>query len=282
MTLSPDGLHSAAVVETEPLLETEIFKFRKGCYSVAIDGKAWEKSFMNVWEPCFSKDGTRTAASVRTDYIDYTIAVDGKIWNKNYSSVWAPVFSPGTDTVVAPVKEAGQWTLAGKDGPIWDTTFYQLWHPAFAGRENRIGAIVSPKYGLWTVAVDGKAWDTRFNQVVTDLSLSLDGERAGCVFKHDDKWGIAVDGKPWQGRFEMAWKPVFGPDATNVAAKVEINGTYTLVINGNVLDRKFTRLEMPVFSQDGRRLLVRGIEKNIFYREIIDLDQFSGQILRRR
>lgn len=107
MVLSPDGKRAAAIVETEPVLEGEIFKFRKGCYSVAVDGKPWDKSFMNVWDPCFSSDCQHTAATVRHNYYEYSIAVDGKPWDKSYGSVWEPRFSPVDSSVTAPVKQGG-------------------------------------------------------------------------------------------------------------------------------------------------------------------------------
>lgn len=49
--LSADGAHTAAAVQTEPLGQAEIFKFKQGVFSVAVDGEPWERNFVNVWTP---------------------------------------------------------------------------------------------------------------------------------------------------------------------------------------------------------------------------------------
>jgi hypothetical protein len=58
----------------------------------------------------------------------------------------------------------------------------------------------------------------------------------------------------------MAWPPVFSPDSRHVAAKVERDGRFHIAVDGVVFDTDYTHLWDPVFSPDGTKLLVRGIE----------------------
>ncbi|MGM0787388.1 MAG: electron transfer complex subunit TmcD, partial [Thermodesulfobacteriota bacterium] len=68
-----------------------------------------------------------------------------------------------------------------------------------------------------------------------------------------------VDDKIWDFQCEMAWKPVFSPDGSHVAAKVEKNGSYAILVDGRPLDMVFAEAWQPVFSPDGGRLLVKGV-----------------------
>ena len=70
-TLSPDGKHTAATVQVEPLGEADVFKFFEGVWSVAVDGKAWDSKYINTWRPIFSPDNSSVAAEIRTDIADY-------------------------------------------------------------------------------------------------------------------------------------------------------------------------------------------------------------------
>jgi hypothetical protein len=57
----------------------------------------------------------------------------------------------------------------------------------------------------------------------------------------------------------MAWQPVFSPDGAHVAAKVEKNGRFTILLNGRPIDMTFADAWQPVFSPDSRKLLVRAV-----------------------
>jgi hypothetical protein len=58
----------------------------------------------------------------------------------------------------------------------------------------------------------------------------------------------------------MAWQPVFSPDGSHVAAKVEKGGRYRLYIDGRPLKTEFTQLWNPIFSPDAKKILVRAVE----------------------
>ena len=44
MSLSPCGQHTAASVQVQDLTEGDIHTFKKGIYTVAVDGNAWEET----------------------------------------------------------------------------------------------------------------------------------------------------------------------------------------------------------------------------------------------
>ncbi len=284
MILSPDGQKTAAVVESVPVLESEIFKFRSGCYSVAVNGDVWDRNFMNVWNPSFSDDSNHVAASVRTSYYDYYIAVDGKIWDKPFSSVWDPRFAPlhalttsekttisNNYSVTAPVKKSGKWFLA-KDGEIfWDRPYFQLWHHLYSPDGTKIAAIVAPEFGRWTIAIDNIPWEITFSDYVSDPLFSPDGNRIACLFKDKGKWGVAVDGKPWDCLFDMVWTPVFCYNGSHIAVKVKQDGFYHIALNGTILDAKYEDMANPLFSPDNSCMLIRGRQGNLYNREIIKL-----------
>lgn len=291
MVISPDSEKTAAVVESVPVLESEIFKFRTGCYSVAINGEAWDRNFMNVWDPTFSQDSKHVAASVRTSYYDYYIAVDGRTWDTAFSSVWEPRFAPlaaanaetkpSSDadnftnsrnySVTAPVKKGGKWFLA-KDGVIfWDRPYFQLWHHLYSPDGSKIAAIVSPEFGRWTVACDNTPWSLTFSDYVSDPIFSPDGNRIACIFKENGRWGAAVDGKAWDCMFDMAWQPVFSNSGSHLAFKVKIDGSYHIAVDGIVLDAKYDDIANPMFSPDSSSMLIRGRQGDIYNREVISL-----------
>lgn len=299
MVLTPDGKKSAAVIESVPVLESEIFKFRQGCYSVAVNGQTWDKNFMNVWNPCFSSDSNHAAAAVRTSYYDYHIAVDGKIWDKSFSSVWEPCFAPSSisDNIIqnvsknqnpsqnhikpsssnifsvsAPVKKGGKWFLA-KDGEIfWDTPYFQLWHHLYSPDGNKIAAIISPLFGEWTMAVDNTPWEITFSDYLSDPTFSSDSSRLAAVFKDKGRWGILADGRPWEILFDMAWTPVFSPDSSHLALKVEKDNFYYIALNGKIFSGKYDELNDPVFSSDSSKMLIRGRQGGKYFREVVSIN----------
>ena len=73
----------------------------------------------------------------------------------------------------------------------------------------------------------------------------------------------------------MAWSPVFSPDSKHVAAKVEKNGRYTLLVDGKPLKEAYNQLWNPVFSPDSEKILLRAIEgepgQEKYFRQVLAL-----------
>jgi len=68
---------------------------------------------------------------------------------------------------------------------------------------------------------------------------------------------------------------VFSPDSGMVAAKVEKGGKYFVAVNGSVWSKPFDALWSPVFSPDGKKLLVRAREGDKFYRKVIPVSTIA-------
>lgn len=258
--MSPDGASGAAVVQTVPLTEGDIFEFQKGAYTVAVDGHAWDRQFVNGWETAFSTDGRHVAAEVRTSLYDYTIAVDGAVWSESFAAVWAPRFHPKKNSVTAPVRIGAHWTLAQDGTLIWNQRFVQLWQHVYSQDGARIAAIVAPEFGRWTVAVDGVPWIRTFGDYMADPVFSPNGQKVAAIGVDQGKASVLVNGLSWPETFDRAWKPVFSPDGQRVAVKTETSGKYHLYVDGQRHARTYLDMADPVFSPDGNKVLVRAIK----------------------
>lgn len=271
--LSADGKSAAAVVQLESLKPADLAAFQNGVFGVAVNGQAWDANFMNCWTPAFDAQGARVAVQVRLNLYEYTIAVDGKTWGDTYASVWEPRFNPATGMVVAPVRQKGLWGLAQDGQIIWEPKFVQCWQQVISQDGKNIAAIVAPTFGEFTVAVNGKPWGIN-SPVVTDLVIGRDGVRVaalGCVDNAD--WQVLVDGHAWAGTWDMAWKPVISPAGGHVAVKVSRGKRQGVVINGKPYARDFDQVFEPTFSPDGKKLLIRGIDKGSVVRIVADVAQ---------
>ncbi|MFC1892020.1 electron transfer complex subunit TmcD [Thermodesulfobacteriota bacterium] len=269
--VSKDGTVTAAVVQVEGFKETEIKKFKQGCFTAALNGKTWDSRFVNLWDMSFSDDNQSLAAEVRTSLYDYTIAVDGTPWDARFSGVWKPEFLPGTKSVVAPCKSGSGWTLYKDGKPLWENSFTQCWQQQVSSDGKRIAAIVAPSFGKWTVAVDGEALPVTFESMVTDLTFSPDSKKIAALGKTGESWKIFTDNEVWSSAFDMAWKPVFSPDSKYIAARVEKNGKQTIVINNKIWPVQSDIVWNPVFSPEGDRVLIRSIEKDTYFRRVINV-----------
>jgi hypothetical protein len=210
---------------------------------------------------------------VRQGLYDYTIAVDGRPWERSFSSVWQPIFHPASGAVIAPVRLDGQWTLAADGAPIWPQRFVQAWHQQVSPDGRRLAAIVSPRYGYWTLALDGESWRTTVNEMIMDLRFSPDSRRVAATAKHDGRWTLMVDDGLWRQGFDQVRAPVFSPDGRLVAMVGETEGRFALVVNDHRMPQSYQALWQPVFSPDGTRMLVRGIEKGTYRRQVLAVDQ---------
>ncbi|MDL2315991.1 WD40 repeat domain-containing protein [Desulfovibrio sp. OttesenSCG-928-A18] len=269
---SADGKKTAGVVQVKSLKQADLDGFRSGIFTVAVDGEAWDQSFMNVWTPVFDgRDNERVAAQARLNAYDYTIVVNGEPWAATYNCVWEPVFNPATGVLAAPVRQGGRWGVAFDAAMNWPASLYQCWGLQWSRDGKNLWAVVAPEYGKFTVACNNKPWAATF-PVVTELALSPDGTRAAALACHANKdYKVVVDGKPWQGSWDMAWQPVFSPDGAHVAALVEKGGKKTYLVNNLPLDESFTEAWTPAFSPDSSSLLLRGVQNNALVRVVLPL-----------
>ncbi|WP_018126009.1 electron transfer complex subunit TmcD [Desulfovibrio oxyclinae] len=275
--LSACGTRSAAAVQAESMGPADIFGFQEGIFSLAVDGKLWDLRAMNVYTPVFSADAGSVACQTRKTLYDYTIAVDGKFWSKDFACVWEPCFNPADKSVVAPVRVSGRWGMARNAEIIWEPRFSQLWQQQFSPDGSALWAICATDFGKFTVCRDAKPWDCTFGAVV-DLSLSHDGRRAAALgHNRDSGYNVIVDGTTWSGDYDMAWKPVFSPDGSAVAAKVKKGGRYNIVLDGKPYSEDFDMVFDPVFSPEGDKVLVKGIRNGAYERIVATVGDFRKE-----
>ena len=102
--------------------------------------------------------------------------------------------------------------------------------------------------------------------------------RCRCVAalaKEGEIWRIIVDGKVWQNRLSMAWRPVFSPNAEHLAAKVEIDGKYTIALDDRLWSHTCEAVWDPVFSPAGDHILIRSIEDGTYYRRVVPISDLT-------
>jgi hypothetical protein len=271
--LSPCGAHSAAAVQTRAMEAADIQTFQQGCYSVAVDGKAWGENYVNVWTPVFDESGEHVAAQVRRSLYDYTIVVDGVPWSRNFLSVWAPAFHPKTGAVVAPVRSEGKWGLAENGTLIWPARYTQLWQQAYDRTGSALAAIVATSYGRFTVSVNDRPWQKTFG-VVTDLAVHPDGKHVGALGKEADAWTVIVNGRPWAGAYDMVYPLSFSPDGSHAALRAEKNGKFVIALDGKEYKETFDRAWDPIFSPEGDKVLIRGTQGEDYFRIVAGIQEF--------
>ncbi len=272
-TLAPNGKSTCAVVQVKALGQADVEGFLEGVFSVAVNGKAWDRNFVNCWTPVFDANSAKVACQVRLTPYDYTIAVDGKPWSKTFGCVWEPLFSQADGSVIAPVRQGGKWGLAKNGEILWQPVYFQLWHTQ-TNMSGDIYAIGAPTYGDFTVIANDKPWNDLFPTVI-DLSVSPDGKRASAIGKKDYDYTLLVDNAVVAGPCPMIWKAVFSPDSKHYAAKVEMPGKkYTIIVNGKLYDRTFDQVFDPVFCPDSGKVLIRGVDGGTFVRIVAPVSEF--------
>jgi len=274
--LRADGAATAAVVQTEPLSEGDIVKYREGIYTAAVDGRPWERRFMNVWGlACGADGGGRLAAEVRLSPTEYTIAVDGTPWGETFACVWTPLVHPVRGTVLAPVRREGRWWLAEDGRILWDRPFVQLWQTQVSPDGRHIAAVVAPAFGRWTVAVDGRPWKATAGEMASDPCFSPAGGRLAVRFKDRGRWTIAVDGRVWRQARQMVFTPVFSPDGGRLCVRFKEQGRFGYLLDDRPWELGAEAAWDPVFSPAGDRLLLRTVEGGLFRRRVLPLEDFG-------
>ena len=261
---------TAAVVQVKPMAAADTEAYRDGIFSVAKNGQALESVFLNIWDLQFDATGENLAYVVRTDRESYTIVQNNTPWDCVLQSAWRPLFNE-RGHVLAPVRIGGVWKLYRDGVPYWNTGYDQLWHICQAPGKRDIAAIVSPKFGEWTVAVNDRLWSCRWDAMVSDIYYSQNGETLVAQGKQGETWNLAVNDKAWDLKADQLFDTTISADGSAVAVVVEKNGLFHLVVNNRIRKGGYEMMAAPVFSPDGRKILVKGIENGIYTRRILSL-----------
>lgn len=260
---------SAGVVQVESMAAADVEAFKRGIFSVARNGQAFEQKFLNAWDISFDGGNQNLAWGIRLDREQYSIAVNGTAWSNVFQSVWRPVFTTDGQSVLAPVRHGGKWKLFKDDRIFWPTGYHQLWHLNLAG--DQVAAIVSPAYGKWSVARDDRVWPLSVDTMIREIRFSGDGSSLVAVVKDQGFWTLARDGVRWTLACDKVFTPVVSSDGTVLAAAVEKQGHWYVAVNDRLITGPHEFMADPVISPDNTRILVKGIENGIFRRRVIIL-----------
>ena len=272
--LAPTGAHTACVVQVENMAAADLEAFKRGVYTVAVDGNPWAGRYLNVWTPTFDQSGERVAAQARVTVYENTIVVDDKPWSQTFNQVWEPTFHPTDGSVACPARQNGKWGVARDGALIWEPRYQQCLELQHSADGSKLWAIVATAYGQFTAACDNAPWNVTY-PTVTDLVVSPDGSRAAVLgSEYNADFRVVVDGKPWTGSYEMAWPVVFSADSKNAATMVEKDGKRRILVNGKPFERDFDHAWPPVFNEDGTKVLIRAIENNSYVRIVAEVAKF--------
>lgn len=267
MVLSDTGT-SAAVVQVSPMAAADVDTFKKGLFSIAVNGSVFDKKFLNIWDISFDKTGRHLASSVRLNREAYTIAENDILWDRIFQGVWQPKFS-NSGKVLAPVRDAGKWRLFRDSEPFWKKGYDQLWKITFSPANSDIAAIVSLSFGKWTVAVNDRTWDINCDTMISDIFYSDNGSCLVAVLKNKGVWDLAVNQTQWNLSADKVFTPSISPDGSLVAVVVEKQGKYHLVVNNKIIAGNYDFITSPVFSPDQSKILVKGVKNGIYKRRVL-------------
>jgi hypothetical protein len=269
MTLSNTGT-SAAVVQVVPMKAADVDGFKQGLFSIAVNGHALHKTFLNIWDLSFDPTGENLAAGIRLDREAYTIAVNDTVWDRRFQGVWKPMFSH-SGSVLAPVKEAGKWRLFKDGEPLWEKGYDQLWKITPSPGNDDIAAIVASPFGKWGVTVNDTAWNMNCDTMISDIFYSDNGSCLVAVLKDKGYWDLAVNGSRWNLSADKVFPPAVSSDGSLVAVVFEKQGKYHLALNNRIIAQNYDFMTTPVFSPDQSKILVKGIDGKIFKRRVISI-----------
>ncbi|MCP3926307.1 MAG: Tmc redox complex protein TmcD [Desulfobacterales bacterium] len=261
---------SAAVVQVDPISQADIERYNNGIYSVSVNGILASEKHTNIWDISFNSTGSEVAYSIRKNRTDYSIGRNKSIWDNTFQCSWKPVFTNNNE-VIAPVRKGGKWYLYKDDKQLWKNNYLQLLNLAVSG--DNISVAISDSYGKWSVSENDIKWDFRCDKIISDLFYSDSGKTLIALFKNNKYWDIAVNNKIWGLKADKLWKPHISDNEEIITTRMEKDGKYYLVVNGNVHNEGFEMIFEPEISSDSSKILLKVLDMGVYKRKILPLDQ---------
>lgn len=272
MVLSEGG-RSAAVVQVSSMGQADIEMFKQGIFSCAVDGRTFEKNFLNIWDISFDSTCENVAYGIRLNRTDYSIAVNDAAWDRQFQSVWKPVFMSRGTSVIAPVKLGGKWMIYQDAQPFWKNKYNQIWRLAVSPATGNIAAIASTEFGKWTVVENDTPWNLAAGQMISDIFYSTDGSTLAAILKDKEVWSLAVNQKNWNLSADKVFNPCISPDGSVVAVVIEKKGQYFLAVNHRIISKGYDFMADPVISPDNTKILQKAVKDGVYQRRVISLDK---------
>ena len=255
---------------------------RQGQWHMMVDGQLGP-SCEYVWPPSISEAGGTVAYAVLTGD-EYAVVV-GDVMGKRYDGLDAALaVSPNGNHYAYAVPKGDKWCMV-MDG-VEGQTYEQASDITFSPDGEHYAYIISRGQntffvidGIEQALYDGVAPHVEFgpqgqrhvyfaldgdrNLVVLDgeefdavdglvaVSFSDDGKHCAYVIRRGTQLVVFIDGQEkWTMLGERCFRPVFSPDGTRLACRIDVGGRYRVVVDG-VAGRVLDSSSEPVFSPDG-------------------------------
>jgi hypothetical protein len=194
-------------------------------YTIAVNGTFWPRTYSCIWEPRFQPGTNHVVAPVRCGQ-RWGLAMDGHMrWKNTFVQLWNPVFSPDGSRLACVVARAfGSWALA-VDDRVWKTRpFAAISGLTFSPDGRRIAAVALKK-GRQTLVFDETALKNDYERVWQPV-FSPDGCHLAAKIRHKGRFTVLLDGKLWHTGYDALWDPVFDEKSETIMIRGMDQGFY--------------------------------------------------------
>ena len=134
----------------------------------------------------------------------------------------------------------------------WKDQFEDVWEPYVSPDGEKIASIVKIGEGEFNICVNGNTWEEPFDKMWYSR-FSPDGRLTALISK-DAEWTMAVDGVALDETYDYIWETKFSADGKTIAAIVNQDGVYGIVVNGKVWECpvELKSIASHVISPDGK------------------------------
>lgn len=236
---SEDGRHLAFVAGDENPVTTGF---------VVLDGEPSEARYEGFGRIVLSPLGGRIAYPAKRSP-DWFLVVDD-VESGPFRELGTPVFSPDGTRVACAAKRDDRW-IQVVDGAAEPGEYLEIGWIRFSDDGKHLASSVRTQEG-WGVVLDGVPDSLTF-RAVGDPVFHAAGDRFAYPAQLEDGFSVVVDGKPGPPVKQLGFgPPAFSPDGAHIAyAAGLVDSLNTVVVDGEP-GPTFDRVDMPVFSADGR------------------------------
>ncbi len=112
-----------------------------------------------------------------------------------------------------------------------------------------IAAIVNTDEMEFSVCVNGQLWENTFEKA---WSLTfLPDRRLAVLAANDEEWTVYIDDKAWESRIDYIWGLQWSDDGSHVAAAVQKDMTYGMIVDDTVWENLYENLTCPLLDNSG-------------------------------
>ena len=135
------------------------------------------------------------------------------------------------------------WEPGEKKVPVapWKEKYQWVEEPYASPDGEKIAAIVNIDDGEFNVCVNGQPWGETVFDKIWHLRFSPDGRLTALVSEMGE-WTMAVDGTAWETHYGYIWEPRFSADGAHIAAAVQQDMQYAMVLDGVIWEQMFPNM----------------------------------------